>query len=245
MKARVLLPALFLAGCAAPTPDPTLTSLAAGAQADATSGTPQATLRAKQAEELYSEIARLCGRGSDGATPPECVHPTGTPTPILLAVGSVPDSSMPLVSTHYVQLAMLSAPVSYGAAPEGAQQLHDWESGVVYALETSQAFSTSKLVSTSMSAHKSLLASLNTSATTPVAFDLSAYPALSQPGELVEALESDSATKWMQLACTSKDGVVREFALIQAGNAASRYAAAVKSRGGDPAEAEFLRLAKG
>ena len=88
---RVVVPALlltslpWLSGCQAtdavvdyfgPRADPALTKLAQSASADAAAlqelDADAAALRSQQADELYAEIDRLCGRNEDGQAPRSC-----------------------------------------------------------------------------------------------------------------------------------------------------------------------------
>lgn len=265
MKLRLLALCFLLVGCSAPEPKPTLVKLGEQAYADSRvrekrdpnyNGLTRGQLREKQSQQLFDEIARLCGTNKDGSTPEECRYPKGESTlpsislsdaasHVLDSMGSAPASSRPLLATHYVQLAMKGNPVSAPLPADTDPAMRDWENGVVYAMEVSLAFSGSATptVEKSLEAHKELVSAMPLGSTpAPAAYDLSAYPPPAQTIDFLIALESDSVSKWQDSALAAKSDDWRRYALIQAGNAAVRYAALVSARGENPFDAPFVKV---
>lgn len=259
MKLRLLAVAsLFaLTGCSIipPAPNATLVTLGEAALGDA-AGSPDsdyATLRSAQAQALFAEVARLCGHTSDGTVPDACIYPTADATPssnspaeamasVRDVFSKIPAESQPRLAVMYAQLAMLSPATTFAATDSPPSGMRDWEQGVLFGLDHAHAY-TGEPITSLISAHSEVLAALPAGSTpSPIAFDLSNYPQVSSADtarEFALAIESDSAQRWLIAATENPND---PFALIQAGNAASRYADLARESGLDPMAAEFLQL---
>lgn len=257
MKVRLFALCFLLSGCSVATPDPALVGLGDQALSDSKSADASyADVRATQAQALFDEIARLCGTTSDGATPEACRYPKAEPTVtpmapmdatsgVLDALPSLDESSRPRVAAIYTQLAMMAGPVS--ATPPAAVDpaMLEWENAVVYGLDVALAFSGSAtpMVEESLKRHQELVASLPASTTpAPAAYDLSQYPSVEATSDFLVAVEADSVSRWQSSALASDNDEWCRYALVEAGNAAVRYAALVSARGEDPMQAPFLKL---
>lgn len=180
MNRRVVVPALlacaapWLGGCQAtdaivdyfgPHADPTLTSLAHDASADAHAlqelDPDAASLRAQHADELYSEIERLCGRDEEGNAPRSCavdreVVPRDSADVAAVLhdasssseenISSVPEESRALVVAQAIALAAWNDD-ELAEAPELTEEEHDtaaalleWEYQQVYALDFARSY---------------------------------------------------------------------------------------------------------
>ncbi|MGX4760913.1 hypothetical protein ACWJIK_02150 [Corynebacterium minutissimum] len=188
MNRRVVVPALFLcaapwlSGCQAtdavvdyfgPRADPALASLAQAASADAEAlkelDTDAASLRAQQAEELYAEIERLCGRTEEGKAPRSCevdqdVEPReAADVSAVLGDASasteeqldhVAPESRALVVAQAIALEAWNgkepgdAPELKPAEQDQAAELLEWEYQQVYALDFARSYVTPDLEAT-------------------------------------------------------------------------------------------------
>lgn len=223
LRAALLSSLALLAGCSTtPEPNQTLVALADKAAAP-------------QASELAAEAERLCGTrdGEPLCTVAPAAAGTLTSTDILSEFDNVPTSSLPVLATAYVQLAMHEAPRPVESS-SAFNEMKQFERAAVFGLDHYLAFAGADTVAitASQEAHENVLYSLGAEQTAaPVAYDLGQYP--TSPMEFTLALEADATLKWLNSAC--KEGLPapdREFALIQAGNAAARYI----ELGGNPAE---------
>ena len=182
MNRRVVVPTLlvcaapWLGGCQAtdaivdyfgPHADPTLTSLAHDASADAHAlqelDPDAASLRAQHADELYSEIERLCGRDEEGHVPRSCevnregeAHEATDAAAVLAAASSSTEEQLDAVSPESRPLLVAQAIAMKahstdepGAVPELteddadlATELLDWEYQQVYALDFARSYVT-------------------------------------------------------------------------------------------------------
>lgn len=214
---------VVLTGCATtPEPDPTLTSLADKASP-------------AQATALAEEASRLCGTKDNAAlcTISPAASGTLTSDEVLAAVDGVPESSLPVLAKTYVAMAMNEPAKDFGSST-AFSDMREFEQAAVYGLDHMLAFagaSTSTVKATQKS-HEAVLGAMGSSATpAPMAYDLQKYPA--EPADFVFALEADAALRWMNAACAPGiPAADRTFALIQAGNAAARYA----ELGGQPGD---------
>ena len=188
MNRRVVVPALFLfaapwlSGCQAtdaivdyfgPHADPALASLAQAASADAEAlkelDTDAASLRAQQAEELYAEIDRLCGRNEEGKAPRSCevdhdVEPQeAADVSAVLGdacaateeqINHVAPESRALVVAQAIALEAWTgeepgeAPELTTAEQDQAAELLEWEYQQVYALDFARSYVTADLEET-------------------------------------------------------------------------------------------------
>ena len=188
MNRRVVVPALFLcaapwlSGCQAtdaivdyfgPHADPALASLAQAASADAEAleelDADAASLRAQQAEELYAEIDRLCGRNEEGEAPRSCevdhdVEPREADD-VSAVLGDacaateeqlnhVAPESRALVVAQAIALEARTgeepgeAPELTTAEQDQAAKLLEWEYQQVYALDFARSYVTADLEET-------------------------------------------------------------------------------------------------
>lgn len=174
MPALLVCAAPWLGSCQAtdaivdyfgPHADPTLMSLAQAASADALTleglDADAAALRAEQADELYSEIDRLCGRDEEGNAPRSCtvdreVSPQDSSDVSAVLhdasssseenIGSVPEESRALVVTQAIELAawnhdeLAEAPELTEQERDTAADLLDWEYQQVFALDFARSY---------------------------------------------------------------------------------------------------------
>ena len=180
MNRRVVVPALlvcaapWLGGCQAtdaivdyfgPHADSSLTSLAQAASADALTleelDADAAALRAEQAEQLYDEIERLCGRDEEGNAPRSCavdreVVPRDSADVAAVLhdasssseenISSVPEESRALVVAQAIALAawnddeLAEAPELTEEERDTAAALLEWEYQQVYALDFARSY---------------------------------------------------------------------------------------------------------
>lgn len=177
MPTLLVCAAPWLGGCQAtdaivdyfgPHADPSLTLLAQAASADALTlhelDADAAALRAQQAEQLYDEIDRLCGRDEDGNTPRSCdvdrdVAPrNSTDVSAVLddasasseeKISAVPEESRALLTTQAIELAAWknTERAEIAAIPELSEQertlgveLLEWEYQQVYALDVARSY---------------------------------------------------------------------------------------------------------
>ena len=188
MNRRVVVPALFLfaapwlSGCQAtdaivdyfgPHADPALASLAQAANADAEAleelDADAASLRAQQAEELYAEIDRLCGRNEEGEAPRSCevdhdVEPREADDVSAVLgdacaateeqINHVAPESRALVVAQAIALEARTgeepgeAPELTTAEQDQAAKLLEWEYQQVYALDFARSYVTADLEET-------------------------------------------------------------------------------------------------
>lgn len=180
MNRRVVVPTLlvcaapWMGGCQAtdaivdyfgPHADPSLTSLAHTASADALAleelDADAAALRAEQAEQLYEEIERLCGRDEEGETPRSCAvdrdvapQDSADVSAVFDAASSfseenisnVPEESRALVLTQAIALnawkneELADAPELTEQDRELGVELLKWEYQQVYALDFARSY---------------------------------------------------------------------------------------------------------
>ena len=180
MNRRVVVPTLlvcaapWMGGCQAtdaivdyfgPHADPSLTSLAQSASADALAleerDPDAAALRAEQAEQLYEEIERLCGRDEEGETPRSCAvdrdvapQDSADVSAVFDAASSfseenisnVPEESRALVLTQAIALnawkneELADAPELTEQDRELGVELLKWEYQQVYALDFARSY---------------------------------------------------------------------------------------------------------
>ena len=159
-----LVTASSLTGCSAviealgPRPDATLLSLAQTASADARAMEPSEMqeLRALQADQLYDEIERICGRDESGAVPPSCevdrdagdATMSTDPLAEYLTAGSVPSESQDLVTSQAIDIAAHDLSTFKSAPVVESEQdlivtLLEAEFAAVYSLDIARAFVTS------------------------------------------------------------------------------------------------------
>ena len=188
MNRRVVVPALFLcaapwlSGCQAtdaivdyfgPRADPALASLAQAARADSEAlkeiDADAASLRAQQAEELYAEIERLCGRNEEGKAPRSCevdhdIEPREA-SDVAAVLGDasaateeqidhVASESRALVVAQAIALESWNGeepgdtPELTTAEQDQAAELLEWEYQQVYALDFARSYVTADLEET-------------------------------------------------------------------------------------------------
>lgn len=148
-----------------PRPHPAVLDLAHRAEADAGSGTATAELRAGHAEELFTEVQRLCGVDETGTTPDSCAFERGvtnTPAPTkdsgeaalaeyLQAIPRVPQESVDLLVSQAVDLAGVTTGEELPELPapresltesdaDTLRELADGEHAAIYALDIAQAY---------------------------------------------------------------------------------------------------------
>lgn len=132
LTAAVALSAFTLSACTpSPTPDEALQTLYQDARHDSeallTSSPEFSALRAEQAEEVATEIKRLCGYTDEGALPESCAlqiptvaaapaadaaqHIRNSQAQLLKQLDTIPEESLPLITAHYIEQARL-APAS-------------------------------------------------------------------------------------------------------------------------------------
>lgn len=180
MNRRVVVPALlvcaapWLGGCQAtdaivdyfgPHADPSLASLAQAASADALTleelDADAAALRAEQAEQLYDEIDRLCGRDEEGNAPRSCavdreVVPRDSADVAAVLhdasssseenISSVPEESRALVVAQAIALAawnddeLAEVPELTELERDAATTLLEWEYQQVYSLDFARSY---------------------------------------------------------------------------------------------------------
>lgn len=172
-KARIL--ALLLSGSISlsacqfnpsPSPDPALVSLAYQAHVDAATD----SLRAQQSDELFAEIARLCGHTRDGEYPSACSKDTilsgsiDAPAPIstdahalydqaadalILQASAIPASSRGLIARQYGQLITQGARTSDIDTTATLNNIHDindlkaaleWEYSIIAGLSIASSY---------------------------------------------------------------------------------------------------------
>lgn len=188
MNRRVVVPTLFLiaapwlSGCQAtdavvdyfgPRADPALTSLAHAASADAQAlqelDSDASVLRSQQAEELYEEIDRLCGRDENGHAPRSCevdrdVAPreAADVSAVLQAAATSTEEQLDHVSSESRALIVAQAialeawtgaeldPAPELTKPERDQavDLLEWEYQQVYALDFARSYAAPDLEET-------------------------------------------------------------------------------------------------
>ncbi|MBC3185351.1 hypothetical protein H7347_01955 [Corynebacterium sp. zg-331] len=182
------LAATLLGGCAVddffgPRPHAAVSSLAAGARADAdrlaTTDPPLAALRRKQAEIFDAEVARLCGTLPDGTTPSSCA--TGQDDPaeapehtgleqILAAFDSLPEESRPLAAEQAIALAKATGTTDVESAArnadlaqdalsaEAAREVLRREHALAYGVGVARAFGAGNLDDLTASIHERIAA---------------------------------------------------------------------------------------
>ncbi|MEJ6012523.1 hypothetical protein WG936_01530 [Corynebacterium sp. H127] len=244
--------ALGLSGCAIiapPKPNKPLQAVAESALNDsaglAETDASLSALRSEQAQALFAEIARLCGRNKEGATPPECVLPTADATPstgdatslataaqeqILAQLDDFPKESLPRVFEVYTQLAPYTAERNPGDVPtkdtKSVDAMRAWENSVIFGLDVALAFAGNATtdIEAAVEVHKEIANALPAGETpAPTSYDLSGYPHVSDTDsarEFMQAVQADSVKRWSISAAETKDPSWRKYALIQAGNVA-------------------------
>lgn len=242
-----------------PTPDEELLALATQADADAAALQPSdpqlAKLRAFQADQLFAEISRVCG--TENGQPPRSCEIERAPAPaevpatsateaaeqLLAGTAQAPGESAALLIAQAIDLrARAGADISPqpltldGADTDtinAAEELLDWEYGVVYGLDFARAYAPNAqeaTIDTAIDTHEGIIAELKTalSARDSVPAPAPAYtPAgLALPADAPSAqryyaeLSSATAQKFRFLATTSPaaaaDAAWRDWLVWQA-----------------------------
>lgn len=223
-----------------PRPDSSLVELAHQAEADTIAAEGDiARLRHDHAEELYAEIARLCGRDDTGAVPPSCEveHGAGEtqPSPASLQryydlLSAVPDESHDLVVDQAIDLAALdTTPLEDTSLGEGDHEIVagmiEREHAAVHGLKAARAFaSRPEAVDDLVDKHQRRLHVLNTALPdAPPAAAGYAFEEAEPGDDYITAQEENLLAAWRAAAADAKDPDTRAFLVAAAADAITAY----------------------
>lgn len=232
--------ALSLSACSlidvfGPNPDSDLLELANKATSDAQAqDTPVSEVRARHADELYAEIARLCGLDEAGQVPDSCaVEETSgeeAPSPTrlgayLTAADEVPTESRDLVVSQAVELAAFDttelepSTITEPADVELLIELLEREHAAVFALEAARAFASDPAsVDAMVEQHQAAVNLLtNTLADAPVSAAGYTFGDVELGDEFITDVNNSLAQAWLAAATDAESIEARAFLVDGAG----------------------------